>query len=62
MPDAEFMTKAEAAQLMRLSRATIDRLRASGQLPFVKLGKKVIFRRSDIDAFLERHYHPMKKK
>ena len=52
MPDREYFTKAEAAEYTRLSRATIDRMRKSGQLRYIKVGKKVVFRRSDIDKFM----------
>lgn len=48
------MTKAEAMEYMRLSVATIDRLMKRHALPHVKVGKKVLFRKRDIDAFLEK--------
>ncbi len=54
MTERAFLTKAEAAEYMRVSRATVDRLMKSRGLPFIKLEKKVLFRKKDIDAFLEK--------
>jgi excisionase family DNA binding protein len=52
MPDEKYLTKSEAAEYARLSEATIDRMRKSGQLKYIKVGKKVLVRRSDIDVFM----------
>lgn len=54
MTDGTVMTKAEAAEYTRLSRATIDRLMKERALPFVKVGKKVLFLKRDLDAFLQK--------
>jgi len=54
MKEGAIMTKAEAMEYMRLSVATIDRLMKRHALPHVKVGKKVLFRKRDIDAFLEK--------
>jgi excisionase family DNA binding protein len=54
MKEGAVMTKAEAVEYMRLSVATIDRLMKNRALPYVKVGKKVLFRRPDIDVFLEK--------
>lgn len=42
-------------EYLRISRGTLDRLMKNRALPFIKLEKKVLFRRRDIDAFLEKH-------
>jgi len=52
MPEREYLNKAEAAEYLRLSRATIDRLRQSGALQYVKVGGRIVFRRRDLDAFM----------
>jgi excisionase family DNA binding protein len=52
MPEAEYFTKTEAAEYVRLSRATIDRLRQSGDLRYVKVGGRIVFRKRDLDAFM----------
>lgn len=54
MPEREVLTKAEAVEYTRLSRATLDRLMKSRELRHMKVGKKVLFRKCDIDAFLKK--------
>ena len=49
------MTKAEVREYLRISRGTLDRIMKSRGLPFIKLEKKVLFRKKDIDRFLEKH-------
>lgn len=48
------MTKAEAIAYLRVSRGTLDKLMKKHELPFIKLEKKVLFRRADIDRWLEK--------
>jgi len=48
------MTKVEAAEYMRVSLATIDRLMKSRELRHAKVGKKVLIRRKDIDTLIEK--------
>lgn len=42
------------AWLGGISPAGIDRLIASGKLPYVKIGARVFFRQEDLDAFVKR--------
>lgn len=56
--DATFLTQREAATLLRLSERTLERYRLSGTGPlFVKLGRRVVYRASDLWAFAEAHTH-----
>lgn len=52
MPDQEYMTKKEVVSYTRLSIAMIDRLMKSKELKFGKVGRKVFFRKRDVDAFM----------
>jgi hypothetical protein len=53
---AEYITQAEYAQLRRCSVRTIERERLHGTgCPFVKLGGRVLYRRTDIDHFMAAH-------
>ena len=48
----ELLTAAETAQILRCSLRTLDRERAVGNgCPFVRLGGRIRYRRSDIDGF-----------
>lgn len=48
------MTIVEAADYLRISRATIYRLFRSGELKPARLGGRTLVRRVDADALLER--------
>jgi excisionase family DNA binding protein len=43
----------EAAELLRLSERTLERMRVTGDgPPFVKAGRRVLYRPDDIDAWI----------
>ena len=47
-----FLTQAEAADLLRISSRTLERYRVSGTGPqFVKAGRRVLYRQSDLEAW-----------
>ena len=43
-------------QSLHISVRTLARLRASGRLPFSKIGKKIYYKRSDIENMLRNSY------
>lgn len=51
MDDESYLTAKEVQAHLKISRATLYKLRQQG-LPVVKLERKVLFRKSDIDRFL----------
>jgi excisionase family DNA binding protein len=46
------LTKKEVAAYLRCSESNINKLMASGKLPFMKVGKLVRFRETDLDRLL----------
>jgi hypothetical protein len=60
MSDNELLTRAEYAQRRRCSLSTLDRERANHSgCPYVRLGGRLFYRRSDVDHFIEtRVSHP----
>lgn len=53
MPEA-FLIQREAASVLRISERTLERFRLDGSGPqFVKAGRRVLYRRSDIDAWTD---------
>lgn len=48
-------TYAEACQLLRLSHMTVRKYVDSGELPVVRYGRAVRFRRTDLEAFMAAH-------
>lgn len=57
-----YLTGEEVCCLLHLSTRTLQEYRNSGTLPFCKIGGKILYRQSDIQAILERHYYPIPKK
>ena len=53
-PKAWFTNK-EAMDFLGLSKATLQRYRASGRLPYAKLGGNIYYRYKDLVAILETH-------
>ena len=50
----EFLTEAEVAILLGLSRATIEKWRIQGRGPaYVKLGKSVRYSRAELERFID---------
>ena len=49
----ELMTKAEVMAFLRISKRTLDKLMKAREIPFFKLKRKVLFKRDDIDRWLE---------
>jgi len=47
------MTKKDVMAYLRISHDTLHRLMKSGIFPYIKLDRRVLFRRSEIEAFLE---------
>ena len=49
----ELMPQAELLEYLQISRTTLHKLTRSRQIPFIRPGRRVLFRKSDIDCFLE---------
>jgi excisionase family DNA binding protein len=50
--ETEYLTKKELLAYLKVSRTIVEKLMRQG-LPHIKLDRRVLFRRSDVDAFLE---------
>ena len=50
--DIELLTIPEVLKLLRISRMTLYRQMAVGKLPHVKLGRRVLFRKADVEKFI----------
>ena len=50
-----FLTDKEVYQRLRVSRSTLQEWRYSGQLPYIQIGGKILFRESDIQAMLDKN-------
>jgi excisionase family DNA binding protein len=51
--DEEYMTPREAAKYRKAGLSTLAKERLTGTgMPYLKIGMKILYRKSDIDAFL----------
>ena len=50
----EWLTNGEAMDFLHLSRATLQRYRNDGRLPYSKIGSNIFYRYEDVVAFLEK--------
>lgn len=57
-----YLTGEEVCSLLRLSTRTLQDYRDSETIVYCKIGGKILYRQSDIQAMLERHYYPIRKK
>jgi len=54
-PASGLLTTPEAAAYLRLSRRSMERLVAGRQVPVVHIGRRVLLRQADLDAFITKH-------
>ena len=57
-----YLTGEEVCSLLRLSTRTLQDYRDSGTIAYCKIGGKILYRQSDIQTMLERHYNAIPKK
>jgi excisionase family DNA binding protein len=50
--DVAYLTKPKVAEYLKVSLATLERLMRQG-LPHIKLDRRVLFRKADVDRWLE---------
>lgn len=56
MHDVKFLTIAEVAAMMRVSKMTVYRLVHSGELPAVRVGRSFRVTESDVDDYLRKSF------
>ena len=57
-----YLTDKEIAQILKVSRRTLQEYRNDGVIPYILLGGKVLYRESDLERVLESCYHPAYKR
>ena len=57
-----YLTGEEVCSQLQLSTRTLQEYRNAGILPFYKIGGKILYKQSDIQTMLERHYNAIPKK
>jgi excisionase family DNA binding protein len=55
----ELLTVSETIEILRVGRTTVNQLLWSGALPSIKVGRRRLVRRGDLERFLTTHeYRP----
>ena len=52
----KFLSNREAAKCLKVSIRTLQEWRDTGVIPYIQIKGKIIYRQSDIDKLLQRHY------
>ena len=55
--DSKFLTVAEVASMMRVSKMTVYRLVHSGELPAVRVGRSFRVREDDANEYLQKSFY-----
>jgi len=53
MMDLGLVNTKEAAEILRVSPSALHKMRNEGELPFVKLGRKVFFKKSSLAEYVD---------
>ncbi|MFB9313149.1 helix-turn-helix domain-containing protein [Nocardioides plantarum] len=57
LSDPKFLTIAEVASLMRVSKMTVYRLVHGGELPAVRVGRSFRVAENDVDEYLRKSFY-----
>lgn len=54
--ETRWLSSEEICRLLMISKRTLQSYRDRGILPFAQVGRKIYYKSSDIDVYLEAHY------
>jgi excisionase family DNA binding protein len=57
LSDPKFLTVAEVAAMMRVSKMTVYRLVHGGELPAVRVGRSFRVKEDDVDEYLRKSFY-----
>ena len=52
----KWLSSEEVCHFLMISKRTLQSYRDRGTLPFAQIGRKIYYRSSDIDEYLDQHY------
>lgn len=56
-PRSSWLSTKEAAAFLQVTTRTMQNYRDEGKIPFSQVGSKIYYKESDLEDFLEMHYH-----
>ena len=54
--NSEWLNEKEARQYLKVSKSTLQKYRRDAIVPFSQFGRKIMFKKDDLDAFLTQNY------
>lgn len=54
--EPKWLTTEDVCHLLRISKRTLQSYRDKRILPFAQIGRKIYYKATDIDDYLDRHY------
>jgi len=54
--EVRWLNNTEARKVVNLSTRTMASKRYSGEIPYTKFGRRILYKMSDLQAYLEKHY------
>jgi excisionase family DNA binding protein len=58
----KWLSSEEVCHLLAISKRTLSTYRSRGILPYAQIGRKIYYKASDIDDYLDAHYIPLNVK
>ena len=49
----QFLTNEEAAKVLKISKRTLAKIRYEGDIPFIRVRRRIIFAASDLEGYLK---------
>lgn len=53
MSESIFLTREELMEYLKIKRSTLQKLMNKGDLPYFKLGRRILFKKEEIDRWIE---------
>ena len=54
--DNHYLDGQDVMSMLHISPRTLQRLRSNGTLPFIKCGRKIFYRKADLERMMNDHY------
>lgn len=61
MQPERLLSRDEAIRILRVSKSTLVKLYSSGELRFVRIGRRILFNPDDLAKFISKNSSPQKR-
>lgn len=60
MSEQKFLTRKEVAEILRLTPKSVENKSLSGEIGYVKIGRRVLYSQNEIKAYVAKNTRPAK--